>query len=69
MTLNKGFHFYTFGLLKKSYDWVLSWAHKKYSSAASHFEFVNTSQCNSVRFSNILMSFLDNSIKGKFLQH
>ena len=34
MTSNKGFHFYTFGLLKKSYDWVLSWAHKKYSSAA-----------------------------------
>ncbi len=27
-------HFYTFGLLRKLYDWVLSWAHKKYSSAA-----------------------------------
>lgn len=28
------FHLYTFGLLRKLYDWVLSWAHKKYSSAA-----------------------------------
>ena len=27
-------HLYTFGLLRKLYDWVLSWAHKKYSSAA-----------------------------------
>ncbi len=34
MTLNKGLHFYTFGLLRRLYDWVLSWAHKKYSSAA-----------------------------------
>ena len=38
MTLNKPlsgvFHLYTFGLLKKLYNWVLSWAHKKYSSAA-----------------------------------
>ena len=25
---------YTFGLLRKIYDWVLSWAHKKYSSLA-----------------------------------
>jgi len=30
----KGYPIYTFGLLKKIYDWVLSWAHKKYSSAA-----------------------------------
>jgi len=30
----KGFHLYAFGLLRKLYDWVLSWAHKKYSSAA-----------------------------------
>ena len=28
------FYLYTFGLLKKLYNWVLSWAHKKYSSAA-----------------------------------
>ena len=28
------FYLYTFGLLKKLYDWVISWAHKKYSSAA-----------------------------------
>jgi|TARA_B100001971_G_scaffold27091_2_gene21452 membrane protein YqaA with SNARE-associated domain len=34
MTSNKGFHFYTFGLLRRLYDWVLSWAHKKYSSVA-----------------------------------
>jgi len=27
-------HLYTFGLLRKLYNWVLSWAHKKYSSAA-----------------------------------
>ena len=27
-------HFYTFGQLRKLYDWILSWAHKKYSSAA-----------------------------------
>jgi len=32
---NKGvFHFYTFGIIRRLYDWVLSWAHKKYSSAA-----------------------------------
>ncbi|MCH8004420.1 MAG: DedA family protein [Nanoarchaeota archaeon] len=30
----KGFHLYTFGLPRRLYDWVLSWAHKKYSSAA-----------------------------------
>ena len=38
MTSNKTkegtFHFYTFGILRRLYDWVLSWAHKKYSSAA-----------------------------------
>ena len=34
MTSNKGFHFYTFGLLRRLYDWVLSWAHKKYSSVS-----------------------------------
>jgi len=38
MTSNKtkewAFHFYTFGILKRLYNWVLSWAHKKYSSAA-----------------------------------
>lgn len=28
------FYLYTFGLLKKLYNWVISWAHKKYSSAA-----------------------------------
>jgi len=28
------FHTYTFGLLRRLYDWVLSWAHKKYSSFA-----------------------------------
>ena len=28
------FYRYTFGLLRKLYDWVLSWAHKKYSSLA-----------------------------------
>ena len=28
------FHFYTFGQLRKLYDWIISWAHKKYSSAA-----------------------------------
>lgn len=28
------FYLYTFGLLRKIYDWVLSWAHKKYSSLA-----------------------------------
>ena len=30
----RGFHLYAFGLLRKLYDWVLSWAHKKYSSFA-----------------------------------
>lgn len=36
MTSNKTkiFHLYTFGLLKKLYNWVLSWAHRKYSSVA-----------------------------------
>jgi len=38
MTLNEAkqgtLHLYTFGLLRKLYDWVLSWAHKKYSSLA-----------------------------------
>lgn len=28
------FYLYTFGLLRKLYDWALSWANKKYSSAA-----------------------------------
>ncbi len=30
----KGLHIYTFGFLRKMYDWVLSWAHKKHSSFA-----------------------------------
>jgi membrane protein YqaA with SNARE-associated domain len=30
----KGFHIYAFGLLRKLYGWVLTWAHKKYSSFA-----------------------------------
>ena len=30
----KGLHLYAFGLLRKLYDWVLSWADKKYSSTA-----------------------------------
>jgi len=30
----KGIHLYAFGFFRKMYDWVLSWAHKKYSSAA-----------------------------------
>jgi membrane protein YqaA with SNARE-associated domain len=30
----KGVHLYTFSFLRKLYDWVLSWAHKRYSSAA-----------------------------------
>ena len=38
MTLNRTerglLHLYTFGLLRRLYDWVLSWAHKKYSSVA-----------------------------------
>lgn len=38
MTLNETkqgtLHLYTFGLIRKLYDWVLSWAHKKYSSLA-----------------------------------
>lgn len=28
------FHTYTFGILRRLYGWVLSWAHKKYSSLA-----------------------------------
>ena len=34
--LNKirGLHLYAFGFLRKMYDWVLSWAHKKHSSIA-----------------------------------
>ena len=34
MSFKKGFHFYTFGQLRRLYDYVLSWAHKKYSSFA-----------------------------------
>lgn len=34
LTKIRGFHLYAFGLLKQLYNWVLSWAHKKYSSAA-----------------------------------
>lgn len=30
----KGLHVYAFGVLRKLYEWVLSWAYKKYSSAA-----------------------------------
>lgn len=30
----KGLHMYAFGFLRNMYDWVLSWAHKKYSTAA-----------------------------------
>jgi len=30
----KGFHLYAFGLLRRMYDWVLSWAHRKYSNTA-----------------------------------
>ncbi|MBI3034780.1 DedA family protein [Candidatus Woesearchaeota archaeon] len=30
----KGLHLYAFGFLRKLYDMVLSWAHKKYSSTA-----------------------------------
>lgn len=30
----KGFHLYGFSLLRQLYNWVLSWAHKKYSSLA-----------------------------------
>tara|TARA_Y100000310_G_C20542386_1_gene743931 strand:- start:420 stop:1052 length:633 start_codon:yes stop_codon:yes gene_type:complete len=30
----KPLHFYSFGLLKKLYDWVLTWAHSKYSTVA-----------------------------------
>lgn len=33
----KGFHLYAFGLIRKLYDWVLSWANKKYSSLALFF--------------------------------
>jgi len=37
MTFNEklgSLHLYTFGLLRKLYDWVLSWAHKKHASKA-----------------------------------
>lgn len=30
----KGFHFYTFGLIRRLYDWVLSWAESKYGTLA-----------------------------------
>ena len=30
----RGLHLYAFGILKRIYEWTLSWAHKKYSSAA-----------------------------------
>ena len=30
----QGAHFYSFGLLKRLYDWVLTWAHSKYSTWA-----------------------------------
>ncbi|MFQ5621535.1 MAG: YqaA family protein [Candidatus Nanoarchaeia archaeon] len=30
----KGFHLYAFGLLRKLYDWVLSWAEHKYGTDA-----------------------------------
>ena|SRR3989338_941156 len=30
----KGFHLYTFGILRRLYDWVLSWANKKHASKA-----------------------------------
>ncbi len=30
----KGIHLYSFGLLRRMYDWVLSWAYSKYSSYA-----------------------------------
>jgi len=30
-------YLYSFGLLKKLYDWVISWAHKKYSNTALFF--------------------------------
>ena len=30
----RGLHLYAFGILKRIYQWTLSWAHKKYSSAA-----------------------------------
>ena len=29
-----GIHLYSFGLLRRMYDWVLSWAYSKYSSLA-----------------------------------
>jgi len=37
MTSKGSFHFYTFGALRRLYEWVLSWAHKKYSSMALFF--------------------------------
>ena len=30
----QGMHFYSFGLLKRLYNWVLSWAHSKYGTVA-----------------------------------
>lgn len=30
----QGLHFYSFGLLRRLYDWVLTWAHRKYSNIA-----------------------------------
>ncbi len=30
----KGLHLYTFGFLRRLYDWVLSWAHKKHATKA-----------------------------------
>ena len=30
----KELHLYSFGFLRKLYDWIISWAYKKYSSAA-----------------------------------
>tara|TARA_Y100000310_G_scaffold68197_1_gene63491 strand:+ start:2891 stop:3514 length:624 start_codon:yes stop_codon:yes gene_type:complete len=33
----KGMHFYTFGLLRRLYEWVISWADKKHSTLALFF--------------------------------
>ncbi|MBU2638517.1 MAG: VTT domain-containing protein [Nanoarchaeota archaeon] len=33
----KGLHLYSFGLLRRIYDWVISWAYSKYSSYALFF--------------------------------
>ena len=30
----QGIHFYSFGILKRLYNWVLSWANSKYSTLA-----------------------------------